>query len=142
MQVAHPSIIATIVLALVYIGLARLWYSKALFGGLFASTCEMKKDEPKDKEGCGCTASPAQQILAFLQALVMAFVLGYVVNAFQPADAVDGLKIGFFSWLGFIAMNELSSVVWAGRSLINYFIDIGFTLVVFAIWGAVFAMWH
>lgn len=142
MQVTHPNIIATIILALVYIGIARLWYSKSLFGKVYASSCDMKKDASKEKECSSCCVSPAQQIITFIQAFVMAFILGYVVNAFQPQTLGEGVKIGFFAWLGFIAANELSAVIWCARPIKQYLVDIGFMLVVFAIWGAVFALWH
>ena len=40
MQVAHPNILAAIVMALIYMGLAKVWYSKSLFGKMWADNLD------------------------------------------------------------------------------------------------------
>jgi hypothetical protein len=132
MQFVYSNIWAVIAMAVVYMGLAILWYSQSCFGRLWCST---------KKETQCCKPSAKKKILSFVQALVMAFVFGCVLNAFSPATALEGIQIGLMLWLGFSAAHELSAVLWCGHSLKNYCIDTGFMLVTFAIWGAVFAVW-
>jgi len=137
MQVSYPNILAVIFMALVYMGLAKLWYSSSVFGKMRMESCGTEK-----KESECCKASTGTYIACFIQAFVMAFILGYFINAFQPQMASEGMKLGITAWLGFIATTQLCPVIWGKHSLKNFFIDAGFKFVVFAIWGAAFAVWH
>ncbi|HXF29296.1 MAG TPA: DUF1761 domain-containing protein [Chlamydiales bacterium] len=137
MHVATPNILAVIIMALVYMGLAKLWYSCSVFGKIRMESCGIEK-----KEGESCKASPACYVVSFIQAFIMAFVLGYFINAFAPQVASEGMKLGLTAWVGFIATTELCPVIWGKQSIKTYLIDAGFMLVIFAIWGTVFAVWH
>lgn len=139
MQIATPNIIAVIIMALVYMGLGALWYSKALFGKILEECCTVDKKEKMEKEKC---CGPKGYIGGFIIALILGYVLAHFVNASGAQDAAEGMKVGICAWFGFVATTMFSGVLWCKKPLKAFFIDAGFMLVIMGIMGSVFALWH
>jgi len=135
MQITHPNILAVIVMALVYMGIGGLWYSKDLFGKMWAECC----GHGKDKE---CKPSTKCYVGCLIVAFIAAYVLGCFINMSQAMTTGEGIKVALLAWLGFSATTQFSSVLWGKKHLKAYFIDAGFTLVMFIIWGAILTNWR
>ncbi|MDP3725460.1 MAG: DUF1761 domain-containing protein [Nanoarchaeota archaeon] len=127
------------ILALVAMAFGALWYSPAFFGrpwmklsgmaDMFAEkTAEMKK---KVRKGYA---------LGFLGTLVMFAVLDMMTTSLQAASPREGALLGFFLWLGFVAVVALSKVLWGGESVKLWLIHIANYLVVLVVAGAVLAV--
>ena len=52
-----------------------------------------------------------------------------------------GLKVGFLSWLGFIAPVTLGSVLWEGKSWRLWFLMNSYYLVALLVMGSILAFW-
>ena len=135
MQVASPNILAVLLMAVVYMVIASIWYSEAVFGKLWLKACG------KEGEKC-CKPTMKQHISAFIVAFVTAYVLSCMINHMGVNDAMTGARTAFWAWLGFVATTMYSGVVWCKKPLTTYFVDAGFLLVTFIIWGAVFGVWQ
>jgi hypothetical protein len=132
METVSPNIVAVIVMALIYMGIGWYWYSPKAFGNMLVA--HYKQDEKKNVQ------------LAYVCEFILAVVMGYVLATFIIDMNVNtigsGLKVGFLAWLGFIATSMVSKVLWAGKPLMNLYINSGFYLVILLLYGAVFSVWR
>jgi hypothetical protein len=55
---------------------------------------------------------------------------------------MDGLKLGFCVWLGFITTVQFTANVFSPKKIQAYFIDTGYQLVATLIAGVILAVWH
>jgi hypothetical protein len=53
-----------------------------------------------------------------------------------------GLQSGFWIWLGFIATSQINSVIWDGRPVKLYLINVGYYLVSYLAMGSILAVWQ
>lgn len=134
MEVQSPNIIAVIVMAILYMIIGAIWYSKSVLGNALLETCPTKKEE------CVCTTKT--RISSFITALIMAYILSYFVNMGQAMTIAEGAKIGFLAWLGFVATVQFGAVLWCKMPVKAFCIHTGFKLVSLVILGAIFALWH
>ena len=132
--------LTVLVSSLFVMGLGAFWYSPAGFGKswmrLMGISME-KMDEMKAKGGMGKSYG-----LAMLGNLVMVYVLAHFVEAGNALTAWEGAQIGFWAWLGFVAMPSMNTVIWEGKPWKLYLINIGYYLVALKIAGAILAVWR
>ncbi|MDB6081750.1 MAG: hypothetical protein JWO53_1022 [Chlamydiia bacterium] len=133
-----PNLMTVGVMSLVSMGLGALWYSKKVFGKSMGDACKMK-DKEKEKE---CTCSAKTLVGEFVITFILAYVLALFVGMSQVFTAVDGMKIGLLTWLGFVATTQFCGVLWCKMPLKAFFITSGFKLIMMAIMGAVFAIYQ
>ncbi len=130
---------AILVTAIVAMALGALWYSPAVFGKMWMNLCGFteKHMEEAKKKGMG-----KSMVLAFLAQLVMAYVLAHFVQyAGAAGSIVGGLQAGFWIWLGFIATTLLNSVLWEGKPVKLYLLNIAHYLLVLLVSGVILAVW-
>ena len=77
----------------------------------------------------------------FISMLVMAYVLAHVVAFAQAATFADALMAGFWTWLGFIATVLLGTVLWEGKPVKLYLINVSHYLVVLLVMASILVMW-
>ena len=81
----------------------------------------------------------------FLGSLVMSFVLSHALvfaSEYLGTEGVNaGLQTGFWNWLGFVVPVTLGSVLWEGKSMKLWFLNIGYYLVALLAMGIVLALW-
>ncbi len=133
---ASPNIAAIIVMAVVYMAIGWLWYSPKLFGNMIVCPT---RDNNKDECKACCWMSYAGE---FVLALIMGYVLAVFAINMNSVTFGEGIKLGFWTWLGFVATTMFSKVLWAKRPLSNFFISAGFYLLILIIMGAVFSIWR
>lgn len=78
---------------------------------------------------------------AFLQQLVMAYVLAHFVSAWGASDVSTALQLAFWLWLGFIATVLLNGVLWEKRTIPLYLFNITYHLVGVGAMTLVLALW-
>ena len=121
----------------VSMALGALWYSPVLFGKEWMKHSKIsKKDiEKAKKKGMG-----KAYFVNLLSVLVMVYVLAHVVSYVGATSVLGGAVVGAWMWLGFVATVGLNVVLWEGKSLNLYFLNMGYQLVSLIIAGALLAV--
>ena len=75
----------------------------------------------------------------------MACVLGkflvFLSSYLNMSGLEAGIKVGFLSWLGFVAPVTLGSVLWEGRSWKFWILTNGYYLITLVVMGSILAFW-
>jgi hypothetical protein len=77
----------------------------------------------------------------FLGSLIMAVVLLHAVKYAGAATAAQGMAVGFFNWLGFIAVVTIGTVTYLRKPLQLFFVQNGYLLLSLLAMGAILAVW-
>jgi hypothetical protein len=126
---------ALIVAALIRIALGALWYSPIAFFESWRKTVGL--DHATVNAGIGRAVA-----VDVIGALVMAFVLVHSVIYAEAATLLQGAAIGFWNWLGFVAVVLLSATMHENRPLRYFLINAGYNLIALVLMGAVLAVWR
>lgn len=106
--------------------LASFWYSPAMFGThwLRLSGSDIRNDADAKR------AVAAAWLGSFLSSLVMCTVLALIIDNLFVIDAFDGMVVGFFIWLGFVATTSFPEYLFGGsvRPYMLYVITNGYHL--------------
>ena len=114
--------------------IGAFWYSPALFG---LTWCKLTGvTEAQMKAGLAKALIPD-----VIGSAVMAFVLIHAVHYAGANNWTTGAAVGFFNWLGFVAVATLGSVTFERRPLQLYLINNGYLLLALVLMGAVLAVW-
>jgi hypothetical protein len=135
-QVAPPNVVAVFVMAIIYMIIGYIWYSKPLFGDIWAH-CGVNGEKTKK-----CESTPGRYIGCFILAFIMAYVLAHFINVSQATTALAGLKVALCAWVGFILTAQLTGLIWCRMSAKLFYVVGGFKLVNFVIWGLCLGAWH
>ena len=129
---------ALLVVAVLQVVLGFVWYSPVLFGNTWARAMGKSEAEARAamKEGALWAT-----IVSFVGALVMAFVLRHAVASAGATSIALGMVVGFWSWLGFIAVVMVNAVMYERRPWPLFFVNAGFYLVALLIAGAILAVY-
>lgn len=114
--------------AVLGMAVGMLWYSPLVFGKLWerlsgfseAAIAEAKKGMAKTLAG------------AFLNYLLMSFVLAFFLDRVGAYDAVEGLIVAGMLWFGFITTVLFSSVLWERKPLVLFMVNAGHYVVFLA----------
>lgn len=114
-----------------------IWYGP-LFGKVWRAASGMtpEKMEEQKKKGMGKTFS-----LAFVSAVVTAYVLAVFINRLGIGSLVGGLKVGFAAWLGFTATVKFTDTLFGGKSWKLFLIDAGHYLAATLSAAAILTLW-
>jgi hypothetical protein len=80
-------------------------------------------------------------ILAFVSSLVLSYLLARFLRHTEANSAIDGLKTTFLLWLGFIATTQLLTVLFEGRHVGLYLLNVGYQLVACSAAGLILVLW-
>lgn len=112
-----------------------VWYSDWLFGKSWRKI--MGKSEADIKKGnIGQT-----MLLAFVAALVEAYVLSMFIGFTNATTLAQGVQTAFWLWLGFVATTMWTNYAFGGKPTQLYIIDTLHHLAVLLVMGAVLATW-
>jgi hypothetical protein len=114
--------------------LGALWFSPALFGLPWCKLTGVSEAEIK----AGLAKAPIPDVIG---SALMAFVLVHAVHYAGAHNWAQGAAVGFFNWLGFVAVATLGSVTFERRPLQLYLINNGFLLLALVLMGVVLAVW-
>jgi len=137
MPVIEVSYIGVLVAAVVSFAIGMAWYSPLLFGKAWMKLMGFTEGKVKEKKkGMGKTMAAG-----FAAVLVMSYVMAYIVGFSQAASVTEGAEAGFWVWLGFVATVMINSVLWEGKPVKLYALNVAHYLVVLLVMGAILAVW-
>ena len=129
--------LAVLVTAVISMVIGFLWYGP-LFGKVWMQLMKIDKKKMEEAKKKGMAKS---YIIMFIGLIIMNYILAHFVSYAQAKTAVEGMQLGFWIWLGFIATVMLSSVLWEGRPVKLYLINVAHYLVALLVSGAILAVW-
>ena len=114
--------------------IGAFWYSPALFGPSWSKLTGVSEAEMK----AGLVKALIPDVIG---SALMAFVLVHAVHYAGAHNWAQGAAVGFFNWLGFVAVATLGSVTFERRPLKLCLINNGFLLLALVLMGVVLAVW-
>jgi hypothetical protein len=134
----HLNYLAVLVTAVAGFMIGWLWYS-VLFGN--AWKVEMKITEEKMKE-CAEQGMAKFFIQGFVYTLLSTVGLAVLMRAHGTTDCLKGAELGAFVGLLLVGVRLLNSGVWERRTFKLSAINVGHEVVMFAVQGAILAVWR
>ncbi len=118
--------------------IGSVWYSPLLFGRVWMRLSgRSMKDVGKAKQrGMG-----KLYLMAFIGALVMAYVLAHFVQYLEVDSVVGVIQLVFWLWLGLIATVSLGVVLWEGKPWGLYVLNVVYQLISLIVMGVVLVLW-
>ena len=132
------NLVAVVVTAIVAMVIGALWYSPLLFCKSWMRYSGISK---KDLEKTKKKGMHKQYVLGFITTLIMTYVLAYFLEILNVTTARGGMQIAFWIWIGFFATTEFGTVLWEGKSIQVYYINVARYLVSLLIMGSILAVW-
>jgi len=117
-----------------------VWYSPLLFARPWMKLMGIDPDDKEKLAELQKSAGPTYG-LAFVAALVTAFVLGKVIWMASVSTPLYALKIGFAMWLGFVTTVQLTGALFARQPWGLYLINTGYQLVCYLVMSLIFVFW-
>ncbi len=130
--------IAVLISGIISMVLGSLWYSPIMFGNSWMKEARVssKEIEKAKKAGMG-----KLYFATFIGALITAFVLGIFVKLSTTNDFLGGMQTGFWIWLGIAAPILLGSVLWEGKSINYYLINVFYHLINISVIAGFMTVW-
>ena len=129
--------IALLVGIAINMGIGAVWYSPFAFAGQWmrlTGISEEYLEEHKDEAYKGYAVS-------VVASAIIVFALAVIVQLARANSAVDGLVLGLYAGIGFVAATQAANYTFEARPIRLYLINIGYPVVSFAIIGTVLALW-
>jgi hypothetical protein len=114
--------------------IGALWYSPALFLPSWLKLSGITEDEMKARMGKAVAVD-------IFGSLIMAIVLVHAVRYAGATTVAQGMVVGFFNWLGFVAVVTIGTVTYEGRPFKLVLLNNGYLLVSLLVMGAMLAIW-
>ena len=120
-----PTIGAIVASGFAAVLLGMIWYHPKIFGGAWAHLSGMTPE----MQATGKRRMPIMGFLAFLAAMLVAYVMTYVSAAWGFYNWTGGLQLGLWIWLGFVAPTMLGMVLFEQKPFRLYLINVFYWLV-------------
>jgi hypothetical protein len=130
-----PLSLAMLVAAIIRMIVGGLWFSPLAFVAPWQKIVGLTPEQMK-------TGMPRAIAADAVGSLIMAFVLAHAVAYAQAATLGQGALVGFFNWLGFVAVVQFTGVLYEQRPIKLFFLQSGFNLLALALMGALLAVWR
>lgn len=105
--------------------IGAIWYSPMVFGKTWMKLTGITQTEIDS----GKKQMPKIYSMAFIGALITAYILALIIDLVGASTVGEGLQIGFLVWLGFIATTTLSSVLFEKKKTDLYVLNNGYNLI-------------
>jgi len=132
MKINYP---AVIVAAVIHWVLGGVWYG--IFSSVFAGFIGDEKIKELERR-----SEAKAFILAFVCSLIVVYLLALFLHFAKSRRLVDGLKVVFLLWLGFIAATQLLTVLFEARNPGLYLLNVGYQLVACALAAVILLIWQ
>ncbi|MBI3485776.1 DUF1761 domain-containing protein [Candidatus Daviesbacteria bacterium] len=131
------NLLAVFLAGVAYMVVGFLWYSPMLFGKKWMKLMGISAEDMKKAQ----KSMVKMYGIAFITGLVMAYILGVFINLTPLASTTDGLQVAFWAWLGFVATVGVTSVIFAKKPLMLFYIDSAYQLAGMLVMSLVLTMW-
>ena len=118
--------------------LGALWYSPVLFAKPWMAANNLTEEEIRAK---GTSAQMQGYAVAAVGALIFTLALAIIWQLAGITELLDGLILGLVAAIGLIATTQLAAYMFEGRPFKLYLINIGYSVVSFALIGMMLAVW-
>jgi len=129
--------IAILVCTVIASVLGSLWYS-TFFGKAWMK--EMKIT-PEQVAKAKKQSMAHLYLVNFISTFVMLYVFALFLSYMAVSSWIEGLIAAVVIWVGFIATLGIGGILWEGKSIKLYFINMLYWLVLLLISGAILAVW-
>jgi Protein of unknown function (DUF1761) len=119
--------------AVAKMAIGALWYSRLFFLEPWLELSGMTEEQMKE-------GMAKALLVEFIGSLVMAFVLGYAIGYAGAIGIFERMTVGFFNWLGFVAVVTLGSVTYERKPLKLYVLNNGYLLFSILLMSAILAV--
>ena len=123
-----------LVAAIAKMAIGALWYSPALFLRPWFNLSGVT--EKQMKEGMAKALA-----VEFVGSLLMAFVLVHAIRYAGASTVSQGMAVGSFSWLGFVAVVTIGNVTYERKPFKLFLLINGYLLISLLVMGAILAVW-
>lgn len=136
---AQYNISAILVCAVLNMVLGFIWYG-LLFGKSFIQLMGIGPDHMSDP--AAQRAAVHGYFASFCSSILMAIVLSYIIIFSNSTTALEGLKLGLLSWLGFTLTTMLPNHYFSMKPLKLALINISYPMVGLSLMGMILAFWR
>lgn len=119
--------IAVFIAAFINMLIGYLWYSKWLLGPIW------KKHSKNKEEKMGLPTLA----MGFGVSLLIAYFIAFFASALAITTVLDGMCLGFFLWLGFVATTQAASPIWTKGSWMLFAVETGYKFVSFVVMAGI-----
>lgn len=126
---------AMLVAAIIRFVVGGLWFSPFAFAEPWRKIVGLSPEQMKS----GMPKAIAADVVG---SLLMAWVLAHAVVYAGASSLGQGAAVGFFNWLGFVAVIQFTTVLYEQRPFRLFGIQSGFNLVSLLLMGALLAVWR
>lgn len=136
MHIAGYNWVAILVAALAAQPVGALWFSRLLFAKAWMAEVGFTEEQIK--------ANPSRMpfVVGFLSPLAMAAVLAWLTGATGWTGVGGGIGMGVLAALGLVAAGGAPHYAFSGKSLRLFLIDMGHTVAVLVVVGAIVGAWR
>ncbi len=127
--------VALLVATVARMVVGMLWYSPLLFRKPWIRLSGRTPEQ--EKEGAA-----KDVVVGLIGSFIMAFVLVHAVHYAGAQNIGQGAAVGFFNWLGFIAVPAFAGAVHEKKPFSLFLIHAGFQLTSLLVMGAIVAVWR
>jgi hypothetical protein len=135
------NLLAVLVAAISTMVVGFLWYSPILFAKPWMREMGYDPDDKAKVQEMQKSAGPAY-FGSFIASLVSAFVLALFFHWLHVQNLELGLLVALHVWLGFVAMVQLTGVLFMKQSMKLFAINTGYQLASYLAMGAILAVWR
>jgi hypothetical protein len=132
---AELNYLAIVVVALISVGIATIWYLPAIFGKTWLALIGKRQKDLAENTAIGYLVATAALI-------VIMYVLSQVIFLAEATTPLEGATTAFWLWLGFTAATTAINYVFAGWERRLWLIDSGYFLTIMVIGGVILAVWR
>ena len=134
MQEVSIHLFPVLVAAIARMVIGAVWYSPALFLKRWHKLTGVTQKQMK-------AGMPKALAVDFVGSLLMAFVLVHAIRFSYATTPLQGLAVGFFNWLGFVAVATIGSVTYEGKPFKLFLLNNGYLLLSLLAMSAILAVW-
>ena len=116
--------------------LGTLWYGP-IFGKQWMKMIGLTE---KDKEKAKQKGMRKYYLISLIASLISVYVLAVLIKSLGATTILSGMCVGFLVWI-FIATVMINSILWEGKSINLYILNVSYQLVAYLIMGAILAVW-
>ncbi len=129
---------AIIISAIISFVLGALWFS-LLFG---KSWTKLMGYSAKDIENAKKKGMTKSYLIGLIGQLILSYVLANFIIYADAKTIIEGIQIGAFIWLGFVATISLGMILWDNKPIKLYIINTSYWLVSLIIQGIILSVWQ
>ena len=131
--------LAIVVGVVINMALGALWYSPILLGKPWMAAAGITAE---DIEAAGKGEQYKGYATAVVVSIVLVFVLALLTQNLGIDEALDGLVLGLVAGIGLVAASQAPNYSFEGRPPRLFLINLGYSVVGFAIIGVLLAVWQ